>query len=147
MIAAMLVALALSCGLLDGFEIGHVPPGVGEQVSDFSYEWEEVRFASRVWERRLDDGSHRVDLTVLVLRGERLSTPAALRAFLSSYYEGDLADAAYRLVEPGVAVVVKMDGDRFGPGELRATAAGIRPSICSGRREGLPHSRGPSRPG
>ncbi|MGW4468249.1 hypothetical protein ACWENQ_01110 [Nonomuraea sp. NPDC004354] len=69
---------------------------------------------------------------MLVLRGERLSTPRALRGFLSEYLEGDFRDTAHRLVEPGVAVVVRIDGARFGQDELRATAAGIRPAI--GRR-------------
>ncbi|MGV9309218.1 hypothetical protein ACWDLG_38105 [Nonomuraea sp. NPDC003727] len=130
MIATLLMVLALAGGPLDGFEIGHVPRGVGDRVSDFSYEWEDVRFAARVWERRLDDGGFRVDLRVLVLRGERLSTPRALRGFLSEYLEGDLRDTAHRLVEPGVAVVVRIDGARFGREELRATATGIRPATA-----------------
>ncbi|GAB3862394.1 hypothetical protein GCM10029963_68480 [Micromonospora andamanensis] len=54
-------------GTLDGFRIGQVPEGVGDEVSDFASEWDDVGLASRVWERQTPDG-HRVDLRVHVLR-------------------------------------------------------------------------------
>jgi hypothetical protein len=108
-------------GVLDGFRIGQVPAGVGDEVSDFATEWGDVRFASRVWERQVPDG-HRVDLRVHVLRGDRLVDLTALRDFLGEYHEraawhleefphGDsvgLHDGtqAFWLVEPGVAVNV-----------------------------------------
>ncbi|MCG5217491.1 hypothetical protein [Streptosporangium sp. KLBMP 9127] len=133
------VGLMQSGGELDGFSIGHVPAGVGKLVTDFEYEWEEVAFRSRVWERRLDDGAHRVDLQVIVMRGERLTTPTELRAFLTEYEERDLGDLdefqdtgfigtreAFWLAEPGVAAVVKIDPDRFGADDLRAVALGVR---------------------
>ncbi|WP_285758910.1 hypothetical protein [Nocardiopsis ansamitocini] len=131
-------------GNLDGFTIGWVPAGVGTQVSDFSYEWEEVAFSSRVWERELDNGDgFQVDLTVAVLRGDRLVDQAALLAFLSEYHEqdpntwdvapfshGDLLggiapDHAFWLVEPGLAVSVRLAPERFGADDLTATARGV----------------------
>ncbi|MEV4714193.1 hypothetical protein [Micromonospora sp. NPDC049374] len=110
-------------GTLDGFHIGQVPADVGDEVSDFATEWDDVRFASRVWERQVPDG-HRVDLRVHVLRGDRLVDLTALRDFLGEYHERDpagwhlsefehgdslgLTDGvqAFWLVEPGVAVNV-----------------------------------------
>ncbi|MER5455877.1 hypothetical protein ABT008_13940 [Micromonospora sp. NPDC002389] len=110
-------------GTLDGFHIGHVSPGVGDEVSDFTSEWEDVRLTSRFWERPTVDG-HQVDLRVHVLRGERLVDLDAVRDFLAEYHERDPAqwrltefahedgpgltdDAqAFWLVEPGVAVTV-----------------------------------------
>ncbi|MBX7264635.1 hypothetical protein KIF24_00210 [Micromonospora sp. Llam7] len=110
-------------GLLDGFHIGQVPVGVGDEVSDFASEWDDVRFASRVWERQVPDG-YRADLRVHVLRGDRLTDLTALRDFLCGYHERDpvewrlvefphgdglgLTDGvqAFWLVEPGVAVSV-----------------------------------------
>ncbi|MBQ1027585.1 hypothetical protein [Micromonospora sp. C95] len=110
-------------GVLDGFHIGQLPAGIGDEVSDFATEWDDVRFASRVWERQTPDG-HRVDLRVHVLRGERLVDLTALRDFLGEYHERDPAGwqlsefphgdgpglydggQAFWLVEPGVAVNV-----------------------------------------
>ncbi|SBT49243.1 hypothetical protein [Micromonospora narathiwatensis] len=130
---------------LDGFVLGHLPAGTGELVEDFTYEWDDVAFNSRVWEREID-GGHQVDLQVLVLRGPRLATAAALRDFLAEYHERD-PDAwalsefqpgeaagfigeneAFWLVEPGVAVQVRFPTGRFGADELRATALGVRPA-------------------
>ncbi|MFI7023476.1 hypothetical protein ACIBMZ_12275 [Micromonospora sp. NPDC049900] len=110
-------------GVLDGFHLGYVPPGVGDEVSDFSSEWEDVALTSRFWERRTTDG-HRVDLRVHVLRGPRLTDLDAVRDFLAAYLERDPAQwrltefphedgsgltddtQAFWLVEPGVAVTV-----------------------------------------
>ncbi|GAA3753655.1 hypothetical protein HDA32_004436 [Spinactinospora alkalitolerans] len=132
-----------SGGELDGFAIGHVPSGAGDAVSDFDYEWGRVAFSSRVWERRVD-GGYRVDLTVAVLRGERLRDLDALREFLAEYHErdpdawalepfrhgehrGHITDGqAFWLVEPGLAVSVRLDAGRFGRGELTRTALGVR---------------------
>ena len=33
-------------GKLDAFSIGYLPAGIGEAVSDFAIEWEDVRFAT-----------------------------------------------------------------------------------------------------
>ncbi|GIJ21463.1 hypothetical protein Vlu01_20870 [Micromonospora lutea] len=100
-----------------------MPADVGDEVSDFDTEWEDVRFASRFWERQTPDGT-RVDLRVHVLRGDRLTDLDALRDFLAGYHERDPAQwqlaefphgdgtgligdgQAFWLVEPGVAVSV-----------------------------------------
>lgn len=131
---------------VDGFVIGYLPPGIGGQMSDFSTEWGEVAFASRVWERRTDDGGYRVDLKVNIMRGERLPDLGALRDFLAEYHEVDperwdldrfehgrhpglrTRGFAFWLVEPGVAVSVRLDADRFGDDELTRTALGVEPS-------------------
>ncbi|NJP32365.1 hypothetical protein [Micromonospora thermarum] len=131
-------------GVLDGFHIGYVPVGVGSEVSDFASEWEDVRLATRVWERQVTDG-YRVDLRVHVLRGDRLTDLAALRDFLAEYQERDPAswaptdfahgtspggvtdDQAFWLVEPGVAVTVLVDPERVDRDQVVATALSIRP--------------------
>ncbi|GIJ77400.1 hypothetical protein SAMN05443287_112151 [Micromonospora phaseoli] len=128
-------------GMLDGFHIGQVPDGVGDEVSDFASEWDDVRFASRVWERQVPDG-HRADLRVHVLRGDRLADLTALRDFLCAYHERDpvewrleefqhgdgpgLTDGgqAFWLVEPGVAVTV-LTVPEFGE-SLLPTALSVR---------------------
>ncbi|WP_139128642.1 hypothetical protein [Micromonospora humi] len=129
-------------GDLDGFHIGVLPAEVGEQVSDFATEWEDVRFATRVWEREVEAG-YRVDLRVHVLRAERLTDLGAVRAFLADYHERDAAtweladfahpdgpgligDAeAFWLVEPGVAVDVLVDPDAADPATLHAIAENV----------------------
>lgn len=129
-------------GELDGFRLGHVPDGVGTEVSDFASEWDEVTIAARVWERQVDEG-YRVDLRVHVLRGDRLSDLAALHDFLADYHERDPAawdmddfphpdgpgliggSEAFWLVEPGVAVDVLVDPERPDTQALRAVAAAV----------------------
>ncbi|WP_152366038.1 hypothetical protein [Microlunatus speluncae] len=110
---------------LDGFRLGWLPSGLGSLVSDFEYEWEEVRFTSRVWESGPDaDGAYRVDLQVIVMRSPELSDVGALRDFLVEYLERDPAgwatepfdhpdgpgfrdaDEVVWLAEPGPAVRV-----------------------------------------
>lgn len=129
---------------MDGFVVGHVPADVGAMVSDFQYEWEGVAFTSRVWEREVADG-YRVDLQLLVLRGDRLADLPAVRDFLATYHERDPdrwelrefrhgdhpgligETEAFWLVEPGVAAEVRDPSRRYGAAELRATALGVRP--------------------
>ena len=129
-------------GELDGFHIGHLPSSVGDLVSDFTSEWEDVTFATRVWERQVEDG-HRVDLRVHVLRGDRLGTLAELRDFLAEYHERDSASwvltefqhgadpgstgsaEVFWLSDPGVAVNVLIDPERFTTDTLLAIANGI----------------------
>lgn len=129
-------------GVLDGFHIRQVPGGIGTEVSDFASEWDDVRFATRVWERQADDG-YRVDLRIHVLRGERLTDLAALRDFLTGYHERDpdgwpltgfnhgdttgLRDdsQAFWLAEPGVAVNVLVDPDLVDREHLLATALAV----------------------
>ncbi|GAA3726677.1 hypothetical protein [Salinactinospora qingdaonensis] len=128
---------------LDGFTVTALPPQVGEVISDFDYEWQRVAFSSRVWERRTGSG-YRADLVIAVLRGERLRDPAALREFLANYHEQEArawslrdfrhadgsgfigAERAFWLVSPGVAVSVRLDGERFAPQWLQTTARGVR---------------------
>ncbi|WP_155344939.1 hypothetical protein [Acrocarpospora pleiomorpha] len=130
-------------GELDGFTIGHVP--VGGQTSDFAYEWEDVRFVSRVWERESEGVSH-VDLKIAILRGPRLSALPALRAFLAEYHEHDpeawhldeFQNGSYRgyindseafwLTSAGVAVSVRIPSGTLTPDDLRTTALSIRPT-------------------
>ncbi|TCB97993.1 hypothetical protein E0H26_10390 [Micromonospora zingiberis] len=127
---------------LDGFHIGQVPDTVGEEVSDFATEWEDVQFATRVWERQTADG-YRVDLRVHVLRGQRLTDLDALRTFLADYHERDPAGwqltefthddgpglvgdgQAFWLAEPGVAVNVLADPAQVDGDGLLAVAYGV----------------------
>jgi hypothetical protein len=134
-------------GSLDGFRLGHLPAGLGPMVSDFAYEWDDVSFRTRTWERGPDAaGGYHVDLLVGVLRSARLTDPQALRDFLAVYLERDphqwkLDDynrEPYRgfaepgrvffMVRPGVAVQVAADeGEVVSQDELIATADGIEP--------------------
>jgi hypothetical protein len=130
---------------LDGFLIEALPAGVGPLVTDFAYEWEEVAHRSRVWESGPDhEGAYRVDMSIAVLRGESLTDRESLRSYLADYYELDPADweltpfdphghlgyrdraVAFWLQSPGVAIVVKLDGNRFSAGDLLRTANSIR---------------------
>ncbi|PZG12124.1 hypothetical protein C1I95_26540 [Micromonospora craterilacus] len=131
-------------GVLDGFHIGYVPDGVGDEVSDFASEWEDVHFATRVWERQTPDG-YRADLRVHVLRGARLADLAGLRDFLTEYHERDpdewqltefqhgdgsgmMSDAqAFWLAGPAVAVNVLIDPEQVDREALLAVARAIVP--------------------
>ncbi|MFI7620326.1 hypothetical protein [Micromonospora echinofusca] len=137
-------------GVLDGFHIRQVPGGIGTEVSDFASEWDDVRFATRVWERQTDDG-HQVGLHVHVMRGERLTDLAALREFLAEYHERDPADwpltefphgdtaglhddsQAFWLAAPGVAVNVLVDPAQVDRGQLLSTALAVAPVGAPGR--------------
>lgn len=132
---------------LDGFRFGYLPEQLGPTASDFDYEWDDVGFRTRVWERGPDaEGAHHVDLRAAVLRGDRLTDPEALREFLAGYLERDprhwalqpyqrdsyhgyrTADRVFFLARPGVAVQVAADeGSVVGPETLIATADGIEP--------------------
>jgi hypothetical protein len=132
--------------ILDGFEIGWLPDGVGPHVSDFTYEWEGVTHRSRVWERGPDDsGSYHVDLTVKVLRGKALSNLRDLRDYLTDYHGRDgwalepfdhhgrpgyrSDDQVFWLQASGVAVSVTIDAARFTDRDLTRTALGVHPAI------------------
>lgn len=146
LLALITIGAAAPPPVVDGFAVGHVPAGVGPQVSTFTYHWEDVTFRSQVWERGPDAaGAYAVDLTVKTLRGERLTDIAALRAFLAGYHEQapstwreiepDRAylrpGAVFRFVEPGLATEVSLDQTRFDEAELLATAAAITPCQTS----------------
>ncbi|MFI6677857.1 hypothetical protein [Kribbella sp. NPDC050470] len=131
---------------LDGFVIEHLPAGVGTPT-DFEYEWEDIRFHSRVWETGPDpEGAYKVDLTMKTLRGEKLTDLEALKAFLIEYegkdpdtwelravkigaYDGLIADGdeVFYFVAPGVAAEVSLDRGRFSEQDLLDTATGFRP--------------------
>ncbi|MDT0531783.1 hypothetical protein RM555_22590 [Micromonospora sp. DSM 115977] len=146
-------------GVLDGFHIRQVPGDIGAEVSDFASEWDDVRFATRVWERQTDDG-YQVDLRVHVMRGERLTDLAALRDFLTEYHERDPADwpltefthgattglhddsQAFWSAAPGVAVNVLVDPGQVDRGQLLATALAV---VAVSDRDG-PVSPGVERP-
>jgi hypothetical protein len=72
---------------VDGFVVGWLPrPLADDNVSDFAYSFDDVDFQSKVWESGPDSsGGYQVDLDVGVLRGDVLSSPAALYQFLTDY--------------------------------------------------------------
>ena len=129
--------------VVDGFRLGWLPAGLGNSVSDFTYEWDGVSFSSRVWETGSDDAGWQVDLQVTVMRGDVLSDPAAMHAYLAHYHERDpetwaqatfdhLGDPGFRtdsavfwLSEPGIAVWVRLDGERFSDQALVRTACAV----------------------
>ncbi|MFI6579009.1 hypothetical protein ACIBFB_24750 [Nocardiopsis sp. NPDC050513] len=135
-------------GDVDGFTVGYLPAQVDERTTEdeFDYEWGDVSFATRVWEKPADGGGVRVVLQVLVMRGERLTDLDAVRAFLAEYHER--APDAWELTpfdnrgtpalhgeteafwspESGVAVEVRDTFGLLGQEELLATARGISPT-------------------
>ncbi|SCE66923.1 hypothetical protein GA0070216_101267 [Micromonospora matsumotoense] len=136
-------------GELDGFHVGWVPAEAGDLVSDFASEWEDVTFATRVWERPVEAG-YQVDLRVHVLRGEQLTTLVRLHEFLAGYHERDSAEwplaefarggdvglagggEAFWLVRPGLAVDVLVDVERF-EAEAAIEVAGTVTELPAGR--------------
>ncbi|WP_017599937.1 hypothetical protein [Nocardiopsis lucentensis] len=150
---AALIALVLTAapaaadlgGDVDGFTVGYLPAQVDEQTSvdEFDYEWGDVSFSTRVWEKALEGGGARVVLQVLVMRGDRLADLDSVRAFLAEYHERSPDDweldefdnqgvralhgetEAFWSPEPGVAVEVRDTFGLLGQEELLATARGI----------------------
>lgn len=132
---------------LDGFRLGWVPPRIGTLVTDFEYEWEDVRFQSRVWETEVSEGSYRVDLQVTILRSPSFTDPDAVRDFLVGYLERAAAEWANRrfehpdgpgfaevgeffwLAAPGTAVRVNTDGAVVTAWDLRRMACAVRQSV------------------
>ncbi|NYH50801.1 hypothetical protein HNR06_000390 [Nocardiopsis arvandica] len=131
-------------GELDGFTIGHLPDQIDDRtsVSDFEYEWGDVSFSSRVWERTVEGGGARVVLQVLVMRGAGLTDLAAVRDFLAEYHERapdwELTEfdnngrtalhgetEAFWTPAEGVAVEVRDAFGLVGQEELLATARGV----------------------
>lgn len=100
-----------------------------------------MSFATRAWESRSASGAYHEDLAVDVLRGEGLRSAVGLYAFLKEYedrptwrfvpfafrgHRGYLgADEAFWLVRPGVAVMLRIDRDRYGIGQMLRVATGI----------------------
>ena len=132
-------------GELDGFSIGYLPMVIDDRtaVSDFEYEWGDVAFTSRVWERPREGGGTEVVMQVLLLRGDSLTDLDAVRAFLARYHERDPDEwaltpfdndgvsalhgetEAFWTPKAGVAVEVRDAFGILGREELLATAAGI----------------------
>ncbi|GLX94910.1 hypothetical protein [Herbidospora sp. NBRC 101105] len=127
-------------GTLDGFAITHVPAAAGPSVSDFESEWEDVTFATRVWERETPDG-HQADLRVAVLRGDALTDLPSLREFLTEYDERETWDLkefskdgtpglateteAFWLDSPGVALTVRITENPLTGDDLMDVVQGI----------------------
>jgi hypothetical protein len=132
-------------GELSGFTVGHLPAQVDDQTSaeDFDYEWGDVAFSTRVWEKALEGGGARVVLQVLVMRGDRLTDLDAVREFLTEYHERspdtwELTEfdnggvpalhgetEAFWTPAKGVAVEVRDTFGLVGQDELLETARGI----------------------
>ena len=139
---------------IDGFTVCLLPEGVGNLVSDFAYSFDGVDFRSKVWESGPDaTGGYRQDLDVGVLRGKRLASRPALYRFLTDYeqrpsdewrfvpftvhgHPGYLGrDEAFWLVEPGIAIKISVDRDRFSVADVVLVAEGIRRSDGMRRAE------------
>jgi hypothetical protein len=105
-----------------------------------------VAFRSRVWERGPDSsGATHVDMTAEVLRGAKLSDPAALRAFLARYLEKPAetwhprrsrgrpgfagGDDAFFLDRPGVAVYARLEKPGADPESLLQFMDGVRRDV------------------
>lgn len=143
-IAAMPSPAAADPVTVDGFQVTYLPHDISAAPSPFAYEWGGVRFQSQVWESGNDQDGWKVDLTISVLRGARLSTPVGLKAFWKKYTDGDSqpwrprpvkvngkpgfrsGDRIVWLEKPGVAPTVSLDDSRLGATELVPTAAGLR---------------------
>lgn len=128
--------------IVDGYVVGYLPHGISRPPSAFAYEWENVVFHSLVWESGDDEHGWKVDMSVAILRGAQLDSPAALNKFWRDYTAGD-AEAwrpvrvhgkpgfrsGSRIVwldQPGIAPTVSIDVSRFSRGELMPTAKGVR---------------------
>ncbi|GAB1819904.1 hypothetical protein [Herbidospora sp. RD11066] len=128
-------------GTLNGFAVTHVPAVTGAAVSDFETEWEDVSFATRVWEREIPEG-HQADLRVAVLRGDGLTDLPSLREFLTEYDERETWDLkefskdgtpglateteAFWLDSPGVALTVRITENPLTADDLMDVVQGIK---------------------
>lgn len=116
--------------VIDGISFQYLPSGLGA-TSDFTYDYDDVDFTSRVWESSSPDGGTRADLDLVVMRGARLTDGAALHDWFISYEDRPPAGARYVpvqvhgqpgwlcrdqlfwLVRPGRAVSVLLDHNRW----------------------------------
>jgi len=127
--------------VIDSIRFDHLPGGLGDST-DFSYDYDDVDFAARVWESPTADG-WRVDLDIDVMRGARLTSAHALHDWFIGYEERDPApayravrvhghrgwlsdDQLFWLIRPGLAVSVQLDGSRWRRAEVVRTAASAR---------------------
>jgi hypothetical protein len=126
-----------------GLHLGYLPRGLGAP-SDFGYEFQQVTFAARVWESGNDTTGWRVDLDVMVMRGARLRTAAALHRWFVAYQRRprDVAkyrpmrihghpgwacrDQAFWLLRPGLAMSVMVDRSRWARDTVLRIARSVR---------------------
>jgi hypothetical protein len=99
--SAPMSAAREASAVVDGIAFGYLPAGLG-QASDFSYSYDEVDFAARVWESGSDETGWSVDLDIAVLRGDRLRSGQALHDWFIPYEDRPPAEAHY--------VPVQVDG-------------------------------------
>lgn len=145
--AAVLLApgvAAAQSARVDVVQFGWVPDDLGAR-SDFTYEYDDVAFVSAVWESGPDaEGGYRVDLNADVMRGARLTDPAALHDWFIAYEDRPPAEAHYRpvrihghrgwlsrdeafwLVRPGFAISVHLDPARWSRGDVVRVARSAR---------------------
>jgi hypothetical protein len=132
-----------SATTVGGMDIGYLPAGLGTP-SDFQYEFDSVRFASRVWESGDDTNGWHVDLDVVVMRGSRLRTPSALHRWFIAYQRRPVELAHYRrvtvnaatgwacrdqvfwLLRPGLAMSVMVDRTRWNEPTVLRIARSVR---------------------
>jgi hypothetical protein len=129
--------------VIGAMSFGYLPAGLGA-ATDFSYDYDEVDFAARVWESRSPTGGWRVDLDLDVMIGPRLSSGRALHDWFIDYEQRDptpryrrvsvhgrpgwlCRDQIFWLVRPGLAVSAQLDAGRWPRGELRRLARAARP--------------------
>lgn len=123
---------------IGGIEFRYLPPGLGV-ASDTEYSYDEVDFASRIWESGSNADGWSVDLHVTVMRGWQLADGTALHDWFVDYQQRPPAAARYRpvlvhgrpgwlsddqlfwLVRPGLATSVTIDRSQWGWWELILT--------------------------
>jgi hypothetical protein len=129
--------------VVDGVQFGYLPTGLGDST-DFAYEYDDVAFASRVWESGSDATGWQVDLKVDVMRGVGLRTGQALHDWFVEYQDRPPAEVRYVrvrihdhpgwacrdqvfwLVRPGLAVSVRVDATRWTRAEALRIARAAR---------------------
>lgn len=128
---------------IDGARVGWLPARLG-RPSRLDFDFGDVRFASVVWASAAPAGGDRSDGEVLVVRGARLRTANALRAWFLHYQQRPRAWSHYRplhvhgrpgwtsldqvfwLVRPGVAVSVQLDHARWPHRTVLRVARSVR---------------------
>lgn len=145
LVSALLSAPSASAAptSVGGLTVGWLPAGLG-QASDFEYDYDDVRFASRDWETGNDTDGWRVDLHITVMRGESLTSPGTFHDWFVGYQDRPADEARYLpillkghrawlgrdqvfwLVRPGLAVSVTVDPQRYSTATVWRIARSIR---------------------
>jgi hypothetical protein len=141
--SAPMSAAREASAVVDGIAFGYLPVGLG-RASDFSYSYDEVDFAARVWESGSDETGWSVDLDIAVLRGDRLRSGQALHDWFIPYEDRPADEVSYHrirvhghpgwltrdevfwLVRPGLAIAMMVDRSRFPTRQLLRTARAAR---------------------